>query len=76
MRVRIKFNIILQNFISNSWGKQKKENQYHDGDFIPDKTSNNGAFLKLFKTLTARVLSSLKILGYAFQFFNLIKHWC
>ena len=27
------------------------------------KTTNNGAFLKLLKTLTARVLSSLKILA-------------
>ena len=27
------------------------------------KTSNNGSFLKLIKTLTARVLSSLKSLG-------------
>ena len=27
------------------------------------KTTNNGSFLKLFKTLTARVLSSLKIRG-------------
>ena len=28
---------VLQNLISNSWGKHKA-NQYHDGDFIPDKT--------------------------------------
>ena len=27
------------------------------------KTTNNGSFLKLFKILTTRVLSSLKILG-------------
>ena len=27
----------LQKYISNSWGKHKA-NQYHDGDFIPDKT--------------------------------------
>ena len=27
------------------------------------KTTNNGSFLKLFKTRTARVLSSLEILG-------------
>ena len=35
------------------------------------KTTNNGSLLKLFKTLTARVLSSLKILG-----LRLIKHCC
>ena len=29
------------------------------------KTTKNGSFLKLFKTLTARVLSSQKLLGYA-----------
>ena len=28
---------VLSNIISNSWGKHKA-NQYHDGDFIPDKT--------------------------------------
>ena len=28
---------IIQKLISNSWGKHKA-NQYHDGDFIPDKT--------------------------------------
>ena len=38
------------------------------------KTTNNGSFLELFKTLTARVLSSLKIIGlYAFEFLNLIN---
>ena len=36
------------------------------------KTTNNGSFLKLFKTLTARVLSSLKILGLLSRILNLI----
>ena len=40
------------------------------------KTTNNGLFLKLFKTLTARVLSSQKLLGYALEFLNLMKHCC
>ena len=35
------------------------------------KTTDNGSFFKLFKTLTARVLSSLKSL-----YLNLIKHCC
>ena len=37
------------------------------------KTTNNGAFLKLFKTLTARVLSSLKIIGLRPRTFKLDK---
>ena len=33
-------SLILQKLISNSWEKHKANhwNQYHDGDFIPDKT--------------------------------------
>ena len=37
------------------------------------KTTNNGSFLKLFKTLTAHVLSSLKILRLRPQIFKLDK---
>ena len=38
MWVRHEIKILnLQKLISNSWGKHKA-NQYHDGDFIPDKT--------------------------------------
>ena len=37
------------------------------------KTTNNGSFLKLFKTLTARVLSSLKILWLRPWIFKLDK---
>ena len=37
------------------------------------KTTNNGSFLKLFKTLTARVLSSLKILRLRLEIFKLDK---
>ena len=43
------------------------------------KTTNNGSFLKLFKTLTARDLSSPNIFGLRpriFKFLNLIKHCC
>ena len=35
------------------------------------KTTNNGSFLKLFKTLTARVLLSLKIIGQRPRIFKL-----
>ena len=37
------------------------------------KTTNNGSFLKLFKTLTTRVLASLKILGLRPRIFKLDK---
>ena len=37
------------------------------------KTTNNGSFLKLFKTLTARVLSSPKLLGLRPRIFKLDK---
>ena len=37
------------------------------------KTTNNGSFLKLFKTLTARVLTSLKILWLRPRIFRLDK---
>ena len=37
------------------------------------KTTNNGSFLKLFKTLTARVLSSPKIHGLRPRIFKLDK---
>ena len=34
------------------------------------KTINNGSFLKLFKTVTARVLSRIILSGYALEFLN------
>ena len=38
------------------------------------KTTNNGSFLKLFKTLTARISSSFsKFSDYPLEFLNLIK---
>ena len=41
---------VVQKLICNSWGKHKG-NQYHDGDFIPDKTywilMNIGFYIKL-----------------------------
>ena len=35
--VPLEYFYLIQKFISNSRGKHKAK-QYHDGDFIPDKT--------------------------------------
>ena len=39
----------------------------------PNEKANNGLFLKLFKALTAHVLSSLKVLGLRHRIFKLDK---
>ena len=74
---RLLFKIFLFKFLKkthcNSWGKRKANQTSY---LVVILISNNGSILKLFKTLTACVLSSLKILGYAFEYLNLIKHCC
>ena len=49
--LRLVFELLLQKLISNSWAKHK-ENQYHDGDFIPDKVwSSSGMTIDLISSI-------------------------
>ena len=48
--------------------------KFHPNQQLNEKSkTNNGSFLKLFKTPTARVLSSLEILGLRSRIFKLDK---